>query len=177
MSSASLQKLTLRNGEEFGSIRRDLATDSKTSAEYTLHIIFTQFVRHAERKLNLCLDYPLNEEPPILDLIAEGVDTEFDKIISALGYIARRKPKPVIDSVMFWRKSKSEVASMAATEVEKAVGVAQTNLLRISKTSSATATTTTSPISPSNPGIAKNSNTASTAKRSLSLMRKRVFQE
>ncbi|KHC52742.1 hypothetical protein MEW_02552 [Candida albicans P60002] len=175
MSSASLQKLTLRNGEEFGSIRRDLATDSKTSAEYTLHIIFTQFVRHAERKLNLCLDYPLNEEPPILDLIAEGVDTEFDKIISALGYIARRKPKPVIDSVMFWRKSKSEVASMAATEVEKAVGVAQTNLLRISKTSSATATTTTSPISPSNPGIAKNSNTASTAKRSLSLMRKKSF--
>ena len=92
MSSASLQKLTLRNGEEFGSIRRDLATDSKTSAEYTLHIIFTQFVRHAERKLNLCLDYPLNEEPPILDLIAEGVDTEFDKIISAWGTLLEENP-------------------------------------------------------------------------------------
>ncbi|RCK67734.1 Cell morphogenesis protein PAG1 [Candida viswanathii] len=172
MSTTSLQRLTLNNGEEFGSMRRDLATDSKTSAEYTLHIIFTQFVRHAERKLNLCLDYPLNEEPPILDLIAEGIDPEFDKIVSALGYIARRKPKPVIDSVMFWRKSKSEVATMAAAEVEKALGLARSTLLKTSRTSSS------SPITPYNPGIAKNgSGTASSAisgaKRSLSLMRKK----
>jgi hypothetical protein len=33
-----------------------------------------------------------------------------------LGYIARRKPKPVIDSVMFWRKSKSEAAAAAAAQ-------------------------------------------------------------
>lgn len=172
LSTTSLQRLTLNNGEEFGSMRRGLATDSKTSAEYTLHIVFTQFVRHAERKLNLCLDYPINEEPPILDLIAEGVDPEFDKIVSALGYIARRKPKPVIDSVMFWRKSKSEVATMAASEVEKALGIAKSTLLKTSRVSSG------SQITPSSPGIAKNgsgsaSNAISGAKRSLSLMRKK----
>jgi len=53
--------------------------------------------------------------------LAEGVDSRFDRIIALLGYIAPRKPSPVIDSVMFWRKSKSEVASMAALEVERAI--------------------------------------------------------
>lgn len=103
-------------------------TDLKTPAEYTLHIIFTQFVRHSERKLNSCLEFPLNEEPPIIDLLSEGIDTQFDKIISSLGYIARRKPKPVIDSVMFWRKSKSEVAAMANLEVERISSFAKTTI-------------------------------------------------
>lgn len=120
-STPATSKLNHPNEERYSSIRKDLATDPKTPAEYTLHILFTQFVRHAERKLNLCLDFPLNEEPPIIQLLAEGVDTRFDRIIALLGYIARRKPSPVIDSVMFWRKSKSEVASMAALEVERAI--------------------------------------------------------
>ena len=109
--------------DEMSSSRRVLATDSKTSTEYTLHILFTQFVRHAERKLNMCLTYPLDAEPPIVDLLGEGVDQDFDKIIASLGYISRNNPKPVIDSVMFWRKSKSEVASMAAEAAEKAIQI------------------------------------------------------
>lgn len=100
--------------------RRELATEAKTPAEYTLHILFTQFVRHAERKLNVCLnEYPLNEEPPIGEILSEGADPSFDRIIASLGHIAKSKPKPVIDSVMFWRKSKSEVAIMAASAVDK----------------------------------------------------------
>ncbi|KAK6455792.1 transcriptional activator leucine zipper [Scheffersomyces xylosifermentans] len=169
-----MQRLTLSNGEEFSSIRRGLATDSKTPAEYTLHIIFTQFVRHAERKLNLCLDYPLDEEPPIIDLLAEGVDTQFDKIVASLGYIARRKPKPVIDSVMFWRKSKSEVASMAASEVERTLVTAKVNLMKANNTLNGSGN---APISPTNPGIAKNSNSASRSKRSLSLIRTKSFSK
>lgn len=166
-SSTSMQKLALSNGEEFGSIRRGLATDLKTPAEYTLHIIFTQFVRHAERKLNLCLDYPLTEEPLIIELLAEGVDPQFDKIVSSLGYVARRKPKPVIDSVMFWRKSKSEVASMAASEVERTIATTKANLLKVSANNN---------INPANPGIAKNANSNDRSKRSLSLMRTKSFK-
>ncbi|ODV76748.1 transcriptional activator leucine zipper [Suhomyces tanzawaensis NRRL Y-17324] len=167
-SASSIKRLTLANGEEFSSIRRDLATDLKSPAEYSLHIIFTQFVRHAERKLNLCLEYPLLEEPPILDLLAEGVDPQFDKIVASLGYVARRKPKPVIDSVMFWRKSKSEVAAMAAAEVERTVATAKSSLLKLSNSSG---------ISPTNPGIAKNSNSNDRSKRSLSLMRTKSFSK
>ncbi|KAH3676066.1 hypothetical protein WICMUC_002363 [Wickerhamomyces mucosus] len=112
-SNNSLDDLNLR--------RKQLATDSKTSTEYTLHILFTQFVRHAERKLNICLQYPLTSEPPIVKLLSEGVDPNFDQIIASLGRISKSNPKPVIDSVMFWRKSKSEVASMATDTAEKSI--------------------------------------------------------
>ena len=70
-------------------------------------------MRYAERKLNLCLSYSLESEPRIAEILGAGNDPAFDKIITSLGYIARRKPKPVIDSVMFWRKSKSEAAAAA----------------------------------------------------------------
>ncbi|KAK6462186.1 transcriptional activator leucine zipper [Scheffersomyces coipomensis] len=175
-TSASSQKLILSNGEDFSTLRRGLATESKTPAEYTLHIVFTQFVRHAERKLNSCLDYSIDEEPPIIELLCEGVDPHFDKIVASLGYIARRKPKPVIDSVMFWRKSKSEVATMAASEVERTVETAKSNLLKASNNNISGET-----FGPSNPGIAKNSianaNSNSRSKRSLSLMRSKSFSK
>ena len=40
-----------------------------------------------------------------------GVDPTFDQLIAALGYIARNKPKPLIDTIMLWRKAKSEEAA------------------------------------------------------------------
>lgn len=178
MSSTSMQRLRFSNGEEFGPIRRDLATDLKTPAEYTLHIIFTQFVRHAERKLNLCMDFPLDEEPPLVDLLSEGVDAQFDKIVASLGYIARRKPKPVIDSVMFWRKNKSEIASMAATEVERTMSIAKANLSKAQQLNG-----NSNIINPNNPGIIKNNNLSNVqqppgrGKRSLSLMRTKSFSK
>lgn len=164
-SSASAQRLTLSNGEEFLSLRKGLATDLKSPAEYTLHIVFTQFVRHAERKLNLCLEYSMQEEPQVIELLAEGHgDDQFDKIISSLGYIARKKPKPIIDSVMFWRKSKSEVASMAAAEVERILLNAKTSLSKLSQ------------IPPDSSRMNKNNVTNATkSKRSLSLMRSKSF--
>lgn len=118
VSSGNLKQVM---DDDLTNLRKKLVTETKTPAEYTLHIIFTQFVRHAERKLNMCLEYPQSEEPPIIDILGEGADAQFDKIIANLGHIARRKPKPVIDSVMFWRKSKNEVASLAANEVGRLV--------------------------------------------------------
>ncbi|AAS53058.2 AER378Wp [Eremothecium gossypii ATCC 10895] len=100
-------------------MRHKLATDWKSPSEYALHILFTKFVRHAETKLNMCLQPPLEFEPVIVDILGEGVDPTFDKIISSLGYISRKNPKPVIGAMMFWRKTKSEVAAVAAENVEK----------------------------------------------------------
>lgn len=92
--------------------------ESKTPAEYALHILFTQFVRLAERKVNSCLppNRPLDKEPDIESICGPGVDPAFDKLIGSLGYIARHKPKPVIDSLMIWRKSKSEAAAFSRQE-------------------------------------------------------------
>lgn len=148
--------------DEYAQMRRAAATEVKNPAEYTLHIVFTQFVRHAERKLNLCLEYPLLREPPIIELLAEGVDPQFDNIVSSLGYIAKRKPKPVIDSVMFWRKSKSEVAAMAASEVERIISLSQS----ASHEPPSIPDPSSSPLQPQ---ILPKANTR--GKRSLSLMR------
>ncbi|OLL23052.1 Cell morphogenesis protein PAG1 [Neolecta irregularis DAH-3] len=84
--------------------------DPKTPAEYALHILFTQFVKVAEKKLNFIQTLPSDSEPNITSILGLGVDPTFDKILVSLGYIARHKPKPVIDSIMFWRKSKSETS-------------------------------------------------------------------
>ncbi|CCE62460.1 hypothetical protein TPHA_0C03070 [Tetrapisispora phaffii CBS 4417] len=122
-----------------GNLRQQLATDWKSPSEYALHILFTKFVRQAEYKLNICLEHPLESELPIVDILGEGVDLEFDNIIDSLGHIAKNKPKPVIDAMMFWRKTKSEIALLAADETQKLMkeySIEQTRLLRTKSTQS-----------------------------------------
>jgi len=48
-----------------------------------------------------------------------AVDPEFDQLISALGHIARQKPKPLIDTIMYWRKAKGDVATNAKAEMNQ----------------------------------------------------------
>lgn len=82
--------------------------DTKPASVYALHILFTHFVRITEPKLNI---FGYAQNPKHLDIdavLGPGADPEFDNLLMALGHVARRKPKPVVDSVMYWRKSKSE---------------------------------------------------------------------
>lgn len=110
----------IQNPDDFVmNLRQQMATDWKVSSEYYLHILFTKFIRYAENKLNACLEYPVTMEPPIVEILGEGYDPSFDKVIESLGHIAKKKPKPVIDAMMFWRKTKSEAATLAAEELEK----------------------------------------------------------
>ncbi|BFZ60119.1 Cell morphoproteinsis protein PAG1 [Saitoella coloradoensis] len=97
--------------------RQHSQTDVKTPAEYALHILFTQFVRLSERKLHQILSYPADTEPDITALVGAGADPAFDKVLAGLGFVARHRPKPVIDSVMFWRKSKNEAASASVQTI------------------------------------------------------------
>lgn len=105
--------------EYVAGLRQKSATDWKSPSEYALHILFTKFVRFAEMKLNICLQYPRETEPPIIEILGEGKDIEFDKIIESLGFISKKNAKPVIDAMMFWRKTKSEVAALAAEKLDK----------------------------------------------------------
>lgn len=50
---------------------------------------------------------------PVETVCGPGADPGFDQLISALGHIARQKPKPLIDTIMFWRKAKGDAAIMA----------------------------------------------------------------
>lgn len=164
--SAKPLRLALAQGKEFSQMRKLIATEMKNPAEYSLHILFTQFVRHAERKLSRFIDYPLDCEPPILELLAEGVDPHFDDMIASLGYIAKRKPKPVMDSVMYWRKSKSEVAMMAYAEVERIMDLARTSTISSPSKAKGDILEARLPTTLSQQGSVR-------SKRSLSLMRRK----
>jgi hypothetical protein len=61
-------------------------------------------------------------EAPVEEVCGPGADPEFDQLICALGHIARQKPKPLIDTVMLWRKAKGEAAAMANKQMAHQVG-------------------------------------------------------
>ncbi|KAJ8129992.1 hypothetical protein O1611_g3637 [Lasiodiplodia mahajangana] len=93
--------------------------DQKTVGEYALHVLFTSFIAHAEEKLNECMTVPFDPEPRIERICGPGADPAFDQFIVALGHIARPKPKALIDAIMLWRKSKSEAASEARSQLQQ----------------------------------------------------------
>lgn len=78
-----------------------------------------QFIAQAEEKINLCITIPLDPEPQIEQICGPGVDPTFDQLISALGHIASPKPKPLIDSMMLWRKTKSDAANEARAQLQQ----------------------------------------------------------
>jgi len=62
---------------------------------------------------------PFDPEPHIEQICGPGVDPAFDQLIVALGHIAKQKPKPLIDSMMLWRKSKSDAANDARSQLQQ----------------------------------------------------------
>jgi len=83
----------------------------KTVGEYALHHLFNSFIGQAEQKINQCMTERGQPEARVELVCGLGVDPNFDQLIAALGHIARPKPKPLIDSIMLWRKAKSEEAA------------------------------------------------------------------
>ena len=75
-----------------------------------------QFVGQADQKIQQCVGSAHEQERVVEDICGPGVDPQFDQLISALGHIVRQKPKSLIDTLMFWRKAKSEAANTARAE-------------------------------------------------------------
>lgn len=78
-----------------------------------------QFIAQAEEKISRCVTLPLDPEPQIEHICGTEVDPAFDQLISALGHIASQKPKPLIDSMMLWRKGKSDAANEARIQLQQ----------------------------------------------------------
>ncbi|KAK0496297.1 cell morphogenesis N-terminal-domain-containing protein [Armillaria luteobubalina] len=62
----------------------------------------------AEGKIDTFLRQFLEQEPLLTLFMGPGVDSAFDGILNSLGKIAQKHAKPVVDSVMRWRKSQVE---------------------------------------------------------------------
>jgi hypothetical protein len=93
--------------------------EQKTVGEYALHVLFTSFIAQAEEKLSECVAEPFDPEPKIERICGHGADPAFDQLIVALGHIASPKPKALIDSMMLWRKSKSDAANEARSHLQQ----------------------------------------------------------
>ncbi|KAF9434088.1 Cell morphogenesis protein PAG1 [Entomortierella beljakovae] len=97
----------------------------QTPSDFALKMLFTQFVKMAETKLNAMVHLSLQDtDPDMLSPLKQGVDPKFDKLLESLGSVARHRPKPVIDCVMLWRKGKiesSEDSSMKSSSGEWSV--------------------------------------------------------
>lgn len=78
-----------------------------------------QFISQADYKINQCVVGMSEQEPRVEDICGPGVDLEFDRLLWTLGNLAHQKPKPLIDSVMYWRKNKGEQAHEAKIELNK----------------------------------------------------------
>ncbi|EAU81493.2 hypothetical protein CC1G_05323 [Coprinopsis cinerea okayama7 len=83
----------------------------KTPSDYALHAVFMRFASLAEDKINDYLRQPLEPELPFAKTMGPGEDPKFDDVLQSLAIIAQKNAKPVIDSVMRWRRSQNEIGS------------------------------------------------------------------
>lgn len=72
-----------------------------------------KFIGQAEHKINQAIMKLGESDAPVEEVCGPGADASFDQLISALGYIARRNPKPLIDTIMYWRKAIGDAAIVA----------------------------------------------------------------
>ena len=94
-------------------------SEPRTPGEYALHHLLNAFVTQADHKINHCIASISEMATPVEQLCGHGLDPTFDQLIRALGHIARLKPKPLIDSLMYWRKAKAEASSQAKNQLSQ----------------------------------------------------------
>ncbi|KAJ7632784.1 cell morphogenesis N-terminal-domain-containing protein [Roridomyces roridus] len=100
----------------FGPVRNDtpdfeedkVIMDPKTPSDYALHAVFIRFATTCEAKIDAFLKETFDSEPLLADTMGPGVDPKFDDILNSLGKIAQKHTKPVVDSIMRWRRSQTE---------------------------------------------------------------------
>ncbi|KAG1841892.1 cell morphogenesis N-terminal-domain-containing protein [Suillus tomentosus] len=88
-----------------------ISSGLKTPSDYALHAVFIRFATLAEAKMNVFLRETLDHEPLLSDFIGPSLDPKFDDLLNSLGKIAQKHPRPVIDSIMRWRRSHNENVS------------------------------------------------------------------
>lgn len=95
------------NGQSTSSVR---PLEPRTPGEYALHHLFHSFVVRADAKINQTLANAEVMATPVEQTCGPGADPSFDQLITSLGHIARQNPKPLVDSLMLWRKNKGDTA-------------------------------------------------------------------
>ncbi|KAJ3277512.1 Cell morphogenesis protein PAG1, partial [Borealophlyctis nickersoniae] len=88
----------------------------KSAVLFVLQNVFARFVRAAETKLNSLVFMQLERDLDLSTYVRAGHDPSFDCLLESMGSIAKHCPKLMIDSVMVWRKSKSESSASESVQ-------------------------------------------------------------
>ncbi|EXJ94334.1 hypothetical protein A1O1_02728 [Capronia coronata CBS 617.96] len=91
--------------------------EPRTPGEYALHHLFHAFVLRADQRINHCLTLLDSSPAPVEQACGPGADPGFDQLIASLGHISRQGPKPLVDSLMLWRKGKGDAAAILKKQV------------------------------------------------------------
>ncbi|KAH0425755.1 cell morphogenesis protein-like protein, partial [Aureobasidium melanogenum] len=91
-----------------------------TVGEYALHHLLNEFISEANDKINRCVSERDDALIRVEAICGPGADHAFDQLIKALGHIVRPRPKPLIDALMIWRKSKSDELTPIHTQLQAA---------------------------------------------------------
>ena len=65
----------------------------------------------ADAKISQCVASIDVVPTPVEQTCGPGSDPAFDQLINSLGYITRQHPKPLVDSLMLWRKAKGDATA------------------------------------------------------------------
>ena len=87
-----------------------VSIEPQTPSDYALHAVFMRFASAAESKMERFLGQPTEREPSLPEYMGPGVDIKFDELLESLGRIGQRHAKPVLESIMRWRRSQNDGA-------------------------------------------------------------------
>ncbi|KAI0938631.1 hypothetical protein AcV5_000269 [Taiwanofungus camphoratus] len=85
--------------------------DPRTPSDFALHHVFIRFAQSAEAHIDEFLRQPLERESFLVEFMGPRVDVKLDDLLHSLGKIAQKHSKPVVDSIMRWRKTQNECVS------------------------------------------------------------------
>ncbi len=85
--------------------------DATATVTTLLHTVFARFVKAAEAKLNTTLYLRLDREVDLAAPFRRRADPAFDRLLDAMGAVSKHAPKLLIDSVVVWRKSRTDSAA------------------------------------------------------------------
>ncbi|RMD42726.1 hypothetical protein DV735_g2418, partial [Chaetothyriales sp. CBS 134920] len=106
------------------------APERRTPGEYALHHLFHSFVVRADARISQC-SAAIEPSPTLVEhTCGIGADPAFDQLINSLGHISRQNPKPLVDSLMLWRKNKGDQAAALRRQLAQLRSAPPSNLPR-----------------------------------------------
>ncbi|RUS21260.1 hypothetical protein BC937DRAFT_93188 [Endogone sp. FLAS-F59071] len=106
-SATALETDVITNPDGYSDSTNGAGLRVPSSADYALDRLFAEFENAANHRMTIFLTSQLDREVDLTNFIGQDLDVSFDRLLKSLGALASHRPKPVMDLIMKWRKSKS----------------------------------------------------------------------